>query len=326
MFKPFAPLPMLRQTHGCGRDAEHLYSLARPFSAEISDGEAFVLTNDPVFGSGWVSASLDAEIPASMIGGLDLNDPASAVIVTWNGYVILLRPDGRTDIEKIPGVGDPWETDEDGDYGIGGPATVHVGKLFVAASEGRIFVRESLSQYRLLTESLRVPPDAPTSEAVFFDALTAAEDGVVVAVGRRDMGAHLFEGTLAGPWSARDFDGRALKSAATSPDGRVWIGGGNGQVYMREAGETDWRTVPPGGETRDIVAMSATTDSLIGVVTNGATIGIGSDGFGRARPIPANGSFITRGFFEGDDLFAYGENGFARFDGTEWNAIPVPWA
>lgn len=293
-FSPGSDDEPLRQTHGHVEAPERIYAAVRPRGA-------------------------------ALIAGAALADPANAILVTWNGHVVFLRPDGAVDLEKIPGVGDAFETDEEGSYGIAGAAVVSGGALFVAASEARICKRVGPGSWELLTADLAVDPDAPREEAVFLDCITASETGALLAVGRRDFDAVICERNADGGWERALPDGGGLLSATIARGGEAWACG-NGGGILRRAGEGGWARIRSGLPQETFLSIMSWADRLFVSQAVGPIFEIREGALADAPQIPGDAPLVSARFFmSGGALMACGDNGFARFDGEAWARLPSPW-
>lgn len=300
----------LRQTVGCLIAPDHYYAAVRPEGAQPNDGEDKLLIRDDAFGEGILQTELDMEWPRAMLNGADLADPVDAVMLTSNGFVLMLRG-GQMRIEEIAEVGGDYDTPER--YGMALGMGICRGKLHVAASDGRVFVRHGPSDWERLCEER----NGPLLSTVAMDG-----DGGIVAAGEQDYDPAVVLIDPAGVVRRELWQGAPIRAAATSPDGDVWLCGWSGFLRRgRVATGFTELSVPP--ENFSGLAHVGNRVLLIG---SGSDVWSWRDGHLASETVDPKNNFVVYSLENGPaGLVAQGDNGFAIFDGESWHRIGVPW-
>lgn len=288
---------------------QRYYAVVHPEGAEPSDREYRLLIRDDAFGEGILQAELDDQWPMDMCLGASLADPVDVVMVTDDGYILMLR-DGLMRVEKIPGIGRPYLNSNDS--GSAGAMAIHSGKLYVAASDGRIFRRDGASDWRLLC-SVGSPEMA--------NCMATDGDEAVVLGGDTDYVGRL---VLLHPDLSTEIvapSEHLISDCAVDDEGNLWFCGWNGLLLKgRAATGFDLQDAP--AENLNQIGHFAGRIFLAGPGDLFWEI----EGEGSRRIGPLTRFFGVRGFENGPlGLVAQGQNGFAIFNGTEWEFVEVPW-
>lgn len=299
----------LLQDLGCMISRKRYFAIVHPEGAEPSDREFRLLIRDDAFGPGVLQTDLGSEWPLDMCLGADLFDPVDVLVLTDDGFLLMLR-DGLMRIEKIPGIGRPYLNPDDS--GSAGAMTIDNGKLYVAASEGRIFRREGDSDWRLLCEA---------GTPHLASCVVVDQDGAIVLGGNTDYTGRLL--ILQPDRSFRvDAPSDALISeCSVDADGNLWFSGWHG-LLLKGRAATGFTRQPAPNDSLNHIGHFGSRTFLAGP---GDALW-GEDG-GQFRLLEPSARFFgIRGFERGPmGLVAQGENGFAIYDGTQWEFIDVPW-
>lgn len=318
--RPFDPLKepdRLRQTLGCVLAPDRWYAVVRPDGAEPSDREDRLILRDDAFGAELMQMDLDMHWPTAMTCGHGLVDPVDAIMVTFEGSVLMLR-DGLMRVEEVPSAVAP--------NAVGNPrgsltaVAVGGGGLFVSGSDGLLARRLSdAGGWQDLHHGIGRFPDILSLSALAVDG-----EGMPLAAGHRDYAPRVLGPGSDGTRGVREtsLDGSRLTGVAAAGPSDFVLVSSRGRV---------WRGHPDTGLA--IVAELSTSLDDVAVFRGAVFIadadgGIWQaqgDGFLRGDPLGGNRLHGMRFDVHGDRLWVQGENGFALYDGEVWTRIAVPW-
>ncbi|WP_406720545.1 hypothetical protein RPE78_10815 [Thioclava litoralis] len=308
----------LKQQLGYIYSPDRYYAVVRPEGAEPSDTEDKLLIRDDRFGAGIMQLDLDMRLPTALLSGRALPEGADAVLLTDDGYILMLR-DGLMRVERIPGVAP--ENDDPTEWAScqTNTATVSDGKLFVSGSKGLIAVRDSVSSW---AELHRYEEKAPT---LMLDSLVVSKAGEILAAGSRDYEPTYLYSSDSRIWEEATLSGGFLTGAVSASDGNFLVLGSNGEIWLGHPKE-GFKDIRPfeGSPEFDAVQsykgktyLSSAIEGLY-VLEDGRLV--------QLNPFVGDQRFLIYSFDVHDDkLWMQGMNGFAMFDGESWTRIEVPW-